>query len=89
MFACQAPKYSMSCKQRCTSDGSIPGIGWADDGIKKYNELYNLVAEDRALNIISFNRAFESVYTERQCIASNKLPRGLHSVNKAQYHVMI
>ena len=64
----------MPRKQQCTLEG-IPGMGWADDGIKKYNELYDLVAEDRTSNVISFNQALLNVYTERGRIASNKLPR--------------
>ena len=55
----------------------IPGIGWADEGIKKYNEFYQLVEKDRMSNGISFNRALLSVYTERRRIASNKLPCGI------------
>ena len=77
LLACQPPKYTMSRKQRCTPADGIPGIGWADNSIKKYNELYDLVAKDRTVNGISVNRALLSVYTERRRIASNKLPRGI------------
>ena len=76
LHACQPPKYILSRKQRCTPDG-IPGIGWSEEGIKKYNEFYQLVEEERMSNGISFNRALLSVYTERRRIASNKLPRGI------------
>ena len=73
----------MSRKQRCTPEG-IPGIGWADDSIQKYNKLYDLVEEDRRLNGISFNQALLSVYTERRCIASKNYLVELHCVNIAQ-----
>jgi hypothetical protein len=66
----------LSRKQRCTPDG-VPGIGWSDEGIEKYNEFHDLVNEDRALNGAMFNRALLSVYTERRRLASNKVPRGI------------
>ena len=66
----------MSRKQRCTPDG-VPGIGWSDEGIEKYNEFHDLVHEDRALNGAMFNRALLSVYTERRRLASKKVPRGI------------
>ena len=49
LFYCQPSKYTLSRKQRCTADG-VPGIGWSDEGIEKYNEFYNLVKKDRTLN---------------------------------------
>jgi hypothetical protein len=81
LFYYQPSKYTLSRKQRCTSDG-VPGIGWTDEGIEKYNEFYDLVAKDRASNGASFNRALLSVYTERRRIASNKLPRGIALVTQ-------
>ena len=73
---CQPPKYTLSCKESYTPEG-VPGIGWADDGIKKYNELQDLVEGDRTSNGVSFNQALLSVYMERRRIATNKLPRGI------------
>jgi hypothetical protein len=71
----------LSRKQRCTPDG-VPGIGWSDEGIEKYNAIYDLVKKDRASNGAMFNRALLSVYTERRRIASNKLPRGIAMVKQ-------
>jgi hypothetical protein len=76
LFYFQPSKYTLPRKQRCTPDG-VPGIGWSDEGIVKYNEFYDLVKKDRASNGASFNRALLSVYTERRRIASNKMPRGI------------
>ena len=76
LFYCQPSKYALSRKQRCTPAG-VPGIGWSDEGIEKYNEFYDLVKQDRESNGAIFNRALLSVYTERRRIASNKLPRGI------------
>jgi hypothetical protein len=76
LFYVKPSKYTLSRKQRCTPDG-IPGIGWSDEGIEKYNEFYDLVTKDRALNGVSFNHTLLSVFTERQRIASNKVPRGV------------
>ena len=76
LFYRQPSKYTLSREQRCTPDG-VPGIGWSDEVIEKYNEFYNLVRKDRDSNGAIFNRALLSVYTERRCIASNKLPRGI------------
>jgi hypothetical protein len=72
----QPSKYTLSRKQRCTPDG-VPGIGWSEEGILKYNEFFDLVQHDRKSNGAMFNRALLSVYTERRRIASNKLPRGI------------
>ena len=76
LFYRQPSKYTLSRKQRCTPAG-VPGIGWSDEGIEKYNEFYDLVKQDRESNGAIFNRALLSVYTERRRIASNKLPRGI------------
>ena len=83
LFYCQPLKYTLSRKQRCTPD-SVPGIGWSDEGIEKYNEFYNLVKKDRGTsNGVSFNRVLLSVCTEgRGRIAPNKLPRGIALVKQ-------
>jgi hypothetical protein len=82
LFFFHPSKYTLSRKQRCTPDG-VPGIGWSDEGIEKYNEFYyDLVKKDRASNGASFNRPLLSVYTELRCIASNKMPRGIASVKQ-------
>ena len=74
--------YILSRKQRCTP-GSVPGIGWSDEGIEKYNEFYDLVKKDRASNGVSFNQVLLSVCTEgRGRVASNKLPRGIALVKQ-------
>jgi hypothetical protein len=81
LFYFQPSRYTLSRKQRCTPDG-VPGIGWSDEGIVKYNDFYDLVQKDRASNGASFNRALLSAYTERRRIASNKLPRGIALVKQ-------
>jgi hypothetical protein len=81
LFYFQPSKYTLSRKQRCKPDG-VPGIGWPDECIDKYNAFYDLVKKDRASNGASFNRALLSVYTERHRIAPNKLPRGIALVKQ-------
>ena len=81
LFYFQPSKYTLSQKQRCTPDG-VPGIGWPDEGIVKYNGFNDLVKKDRASNGAIFNWALLSVNTERRRIASNKLPRGIALVKQ-------
>ena len=81
LYYCQPSKYTLSRKQRCTPAG-VPGIGWSDEGIEKYNEFYDLVKKDRASNGGSFNRVLLSVCTEGRRIASKKLPRGIALVKQ-------
>jgi hypothetical protein len=64
----QPPKYTLSRKQRNNEQG-VAGIGWTDEGLEKFNNLYDQVKEDRMSNGISFNHVLFQVFTERQRLA--------------------
>ena len=51
------------------SASGIAGIGWSEEGINKYNDLYAEVEKDRRINGPVFNQALLSVHVERQRIA--------------------
>ena len=42
------------------------GIGWLDEGIAKYNKIYNLVESDRQLRGTTFNQELLKVYQRRR-----------------------
>jgi hypothetical protein len=74
----QVPKYTLSSKSRFDADGR-PGLGWTDEGIAKYNQLYKLVEQDRVSRGAVFNAELLNVYLERRRVA-NATPK--HTVNK-------
>ena len=41
------------------------GIGWSDEGIAKYNEIYDLVENDRQLRGATFNQELLKVHQRR------------------------
>ena len=55
----------MSQKKRDDANG-VAGIGWTEDGMNKFNELYNLVQEDRISQCGRFNNEPLNVFLERQ-----------------------
>ena len=55
----------MSRISRLSASG-IAGIGWLEEGINKYNDLYAAVETDRRINGAVFNQALLSVHVERQ-----------------------
>jgi hypothetical protein len=57
----------LSQKKRNYANG-VAGIGWMEDGYNKFNELYDLVHEDRMLRGATFNNELLNVFLERQRI---------------------
>jgi hypothetical protein len=51
------------------SASGTAGIGWSEEGINKYNDLYAEVEKDRRINGPVFNQALLSVHVERQRVA--------------------
>jgi hypothetical protein len=60
----QAPKFTLSRKQRLDNTG-IAGIGWTRAGINKYNDIYDMVKEDRVFRGVIFNCELRKVFLER------------------------
>ncbi len=46
----------------------MAGIGWTEDGYNKFNELHDLVHEDRISRGATFNNELLNVFLERQRI---------------------
>ena len=60
----QIPKYTflrISQQKQANS-----GIGWSDEGIAKYNDIYNLVESDRQLRGATFNQDLLKVHQRRR-----------------------
>ena len=70
----QAPKYTLSRKQRLDDQG-VAGIGWTKEGVDKYNEIYDLVEEDRVGRGVSFNHELLKVFLERHRNKKDKTGR--------------
>ena len=68
----QPPKYTLSRKQRNNEHG-VAGIGWTDEGLEKFNDLYDQVKEDRVSNGVSFNHVLFQVFRERQRLAKARV----------------
>jgi hypothetical protein len=66
----------MSCNSRLSASG-ITGIGWSEEGINKYNDLYADFETDQRINCVVFNQALLSVHVERQRVANAKLNRAI------------
>ena len=66
----------MSRISRLSASG-IAGIGWSEEGINKYNDLYAAVETDRRINGAVFNQALLSVHVERQRLANAKPNRAI------------
>lgn len=66
----QLPKYTLSRISR--QKQATGGIGWSDDGIAKYNEIYDLVEVDRQLRGNAFNQELLKVHQKRR--QKNKKP---------------
>ena len=66
----------MSRMSRLSASG-IAGIGWSEEGINKYNDLYAAVETDRRINGAVFNQALLSVHVERQRVANAKPNRAI------------
>ncbi len=60
----QLPKYTLSRISR--QQQAHGGIGWSDDGIAKYNEIYDLVEVDRQLQGSAFNQELLKVHQKRR-----------------------
>ena len=58
------PKYTFS-RISCQQQGN-GGIGWSDDGIAKYNDIYDLVESDRQLRGNTFNQELLKVHQRRR-----------------------
>ena len=58
------PKYIFSRISRQQQGNG--GIGWSDDGIAKYNDIYNLVESDRQLRGNTFNQELLKVHQRRR-----------------------
>ena len=55
----------MSQKKRNNANG-VAGIEWTEDDVNKFNELYDLVQEDRISQGGRFNNELLNVFLERQ-----------------------
>jgi hypothetical protein len=66
----------MSRNSRLSASG-IAGIGWSEEGINKYNDLYADVEIDRRINGAVFNQVLLSVHVERQRVANAKPNRAI------------
>ena len=66
----------MSRISRLSASG-IAGIGWSEEGINKYNDLYAAVETDQRINGAVFNQALLSVHVERQRVANAKPNRAI------------
>ena len=66
----------MSRISRLSASG-IAGIGWSEEGINKYNDLYAAVETDRRINGAVFNQALLSVHVGRQRVANAKPNRAI------------
>jgi hypothetical protein len=62
-----------------------PGIGWSRDGIDRYNELHDLVTEDRISKGIVFNNELLNVFMERRRVQSNKRTRSAAAIKAHVY----
>ena len=60
----QIPKYTFSRISRQQQANS--GIGWSDEGIAKYNDVYDLVETDRQLRGATFNQELLKVHQRRR-----------------------
>ena len=60
----QIPKYRFARISRQKQANS--GIGWSDEGIAKYNEIYNLVEVDWKLYGDTFNQELLKVHQRRR-----------------------
>lgn len=60
----QVPKYTFSRISR--QQQANGGIGWSDDGIAKYNDIYDLVEGDRRLRGNAFNQELLKVHQRRR-----------------------
>jgi hypothetical protein len=60
----QIPKYTFSRISRQKQANS--GIGWSDEGIAKYNNIYNLVESDHQLRGATFNQELLKVHQRRR-----------------------
>ncbi len=65
----QIPKYTFS--QISRQPQANGGIGWSDEGIAKYNEIYDLVEVDRQLRGDTFNQELLKVH-QRRCQQNKK-----------------
>jgi hypothetical protein len=60
----QIPEYTFSRISRQKQAKS--GIGWSDEGIAKYNDIYDLVESDRQLRGATFNQELLKVHQRRR-----------------------
>jgi hypothetical protein len=52
--------------QQRLDDQGVAGIGWTkEEGVDKYNEIYDLVEEDRVCRGVTFNHELLKVFLER------------------------
>ena len=54
----------MSRKQR-TDEHGVAGIGWTENGMTKFNEIYDMVKEDRISRGATFNNELLNVFVKR------------------------
>ena len=72
----------MSRKQRNDTNG-VAGIGWTEDGMNKFNDLYDSVKEDRILHGVMFNNQLLNVFLERQRVVKPNPRRANNRKRKA------
>ncbi len=74
----QIPKYTFSRISRPQQANS--GIGWSDEGIAKYNKIYDLVEVDRQWRGDTFNQELLKVHQRRR--QRNKIGTGQTADNE-------
>jgi hypothetical protein len=72
----KAPKFTLSRKQ-CTDEHGVAGIGWTKNGMNKFNDMYDLVKEDRTSQGETFNAELFNVFVERQRIVKSNPHRAI------------
>jgi hypothetical protein len=64
----------LSRKKR-NDDHGVAGIGWTEDGLNKFNDLYDGVQEDRVSRGVIFNTELLNVFLERQRVVTTNPQR--------------
>ena len=74
------PKYTFS-RISCQQQGN-GGNGWSDDGIAKYNDIYDLVESDRQLRGNTFNQELLKVHQRRRQMNKKKTVQNMDNPKK-------
>ena len=77
----QPPKYTLSSKQRIGADGCAE-IGWADEGIGKFNQFYKMEKDDHVSREGIFNAELLNVFLECPHVANATSQRAVNKKRK-------